>query len=269
MNSEHLRQMLEELASGGRTVESALEALRGPHIEDMGFARVDLHRSVRCGFPEVIFCEGKTPEQVRRIARVLYDKCGRVLATRADDTVRAELAAEFAGESDCEVEENAVARAVLVGGVHERDTVGEIAVVSAGTGDIPVAEEAAFTARAMGSPVNTLYDVGVAGIHRVLDARGDIQRANVVIVVAGMEGALASVVGGLVDRPVIGVPTSIGYGASFGGAAALLAMLNSCAAGVSVVNIDNGFGAGYVAALINNKPAQPTEGTSATETPRH
>ncbi|MHC5056530.1 MAG: nickel pincer cofactor biosynthesis protein LarB [Planctomycetota bacterium] len=259
MNSDRLREVLEALAKGDQTVESALEALRGPHIEDMGFARVDLHRSVRCGFPEVVFCEGKTPEQCRRIARVLYEKCGRVLATRADDTVRAELAAEFEG---CDFEENAVARAVLVGGTHERETMGEIAVVSAGTGDIPVAEEAAFTARAMGSPVKTLYDVGVAGIHRLLDAREDIQRANVVIVVAGMEGALASVVGGLVDRPVIGVPTSIGYGASFGGAAALLAMLNSCAAGVSVVNIDNGFGAGYVAALINNE-AQGGRGGAA------
>jgi len=251
MNADRLREVIERVASGGLTVESALQALRGANVEDMGFARVDLHRGVRCGFPEVVFCEGKTPEQVRKIARVLYDKCGRVLATRADESVRAELAAEFEG---CEFEENAVARAVLVGGAHERKTVGEIAVVSAGTGDIPVAEEAAFTARAMGSPVRTLYDVGVAGIHRLLDARDDIQRANVVIVVAGMEGALASVVGGLVDRPVIGVPTSIGYGASFGGAAALLAMLNSCAAGVSVVNIDNGFGAGYVAALINNEP---------------
>jgi len=251
MNADRLREVIEQVASGGCTVDSALEALRGANVEDMGFARVDLHRGVRCGFPEVIFCEGKTPEQVRKIARVLYDKCGRVLATRADESARAELVAEFEGR---EVEENAVARAVLVGGAHERKTVGEIAVVSAGTGDIPVAEEAAFTARAMGSPVKTLYDVGVAGIHRLLDARDDIQRANVVIVVAGMEGALASVVGGLVDRPVIGVPTSIGYGASFGGVAALLSMLNSCAAGVSVVNIDNGFGAGYVAALINNEP---------------
>ncbi len=257
MNADRLREVLEELAKGGRTVDSALESLRGAHVEDMGFARVDLHRSVRCGFPEVIFCEGKSPEQARRIARVLFEKCGRVLATRADDTIRAELAAEFEG---CEFEENAVARAVLVGGANKRKTVGEIAVVSAGTGDIPVAEEAAFTARAMGSPVKTLYDVGVAGIHRLLEARDDIQRANVVIVVAGMEGALASVVGGLVDRPVIGVPTSIGYGASFGGAAALLAMLNSCAAGVSVVNIDNGFGAGYVAALINESRENKSPG---------
>ncbi len=248
MNPEHLRKILEEVAGGGRTVESALDSLRGGAVEDLGFARVDLHRGVRCGFPEVIFCEGKTPEQARKIARVLFDKCGRVLATRADEEVRAEIAAEFDGE---QVEVNVPARAILVGDAPRRTVAGEVLVVSAGTGDIPVAEEAAFTARATGSPVRTLYDVGVAGIHRLLEAREEIQRANVIVVVAGMEGALASVVGGLVDRPVIGVPTSIGYGASFGGVAALLAMLNSCAPGVCVVNIDNGFGAGYVASLIN------------------
>jgi len=248
MNAEELRAVLEELAGGKLTVDSALDALKATPVEDLGFARLDLHRGLRCGFPEVVFCQGKTPEQVRKIARVLFDKCGRALATRAGDAVRAALREEFEGE---DFEENEAARAVRVGPAPSRTVAGEVLVVTAGTGDIPVAEEAAFTARAAGSPVRTLYDVGVAGIHRLFEARDEIRRANVIVVVAGMEGALASVVGGLVDRPVIGVPTSIGYGASFGGAAALLAMLNSCAPGVSVVNIDNGFGAGYVASLIN------------------
>ena len=254
MDSEHLRKTLEELARGERSVESALKAVEAALVADLGFARVDAHRAARCGFPEVVFCQGKTPEQAARIARAVFDRCGRVLATRADDAARAALRAEFSREG---LEENAVARAVLAGGPATRACAGEVVVVSAGTGDIPVAEEAAFTARAMGSPVRTLYDVGVAGLHRLLASSELIRKANVLVVVAGMEGALASVVGGLVRRPVIAVPTSIGYGASFGGLAALLAMLNSCAAGVCVVNIDNGFGAGYVAALINEaRPAQ-------------
>ncbi len=261
MNPARLRGILEELAAGGRTTESALDALtallKASPVEDLGFARVDTHRGLRCGFPEVIFCEGKSPAQVRKIARVLFEKCGRVLATRADERTRQALREEFAElveRSEGLLEENEVARAVRVGPVPSREYAGDVLVVCAGTGDIPVAEEAAFTARAAGSPVRTLYDVGVAGIHRLLGASEDVRSANVIVVVAGMEGALASVVGGLVARPVIAVPTSIGYGASFGGVAALLAMLNSCAPGVCVVNIDNGFGAGYAAALVNEVP---------------
>ena len=259
MNAQGLRDVLEQVAKGEMPVDQALEKLRLSPYAELGDAVVDLHRGFRCGFPEVIYCPGKSPEQVVRIARELYRSGGPVLATRAGDGIIEALRNEFPGEP-FDVDERA--RAVLVGRPAEAEVMGTVLVVSAGTSDIPVAEEAAFTARAMGSPVKTLYDVGVAGIHRLLDAREDIQRANVVVVVAGMEGALASVVGGLVDRPVIGVPTSVGYGASFGGAAALLAMLNSCAAGVAVVNIDNGFGAGYVASLINEsgKPREAAGG---------
>jgi len=263
MNPECLRELLDEVARGARSVDDALAevARLAPSglVEDLGFARVDLHRAARCGFPEVVFCQGKSPHQVLEIARAVFDRCGRVLATRADEAVRAAIRSGFDGR---EVEENAVARAVRVGSAARRDCAGEVLVVSAGTSDIPVAEEAAFTVQAMGSPVRTLYDVGVAGIHRLLEERDSVRRANVVVVVAGMEGALASVIGGLVDRPVIAVPTSVGYGASFGGLAALLTMLNSCAAGVTVVNIDNGFGAGYVAALVNTRTgAARNEGT--------
>lgn len=255
MASERIKKLLEELARGERSVDSVLEVLRAPPVEDLGFACVDAHRELRCGFPEVIFCQGKTVRQVVEIARAIYGRSGRVLATRADDATRNALREEFSGQP---FQENAAARAVLVGKPRQAAYAGEVAVVSAGTCDIPVAEEAAFTARAMGSPVQTLYDVGVAGIHRLLGSSDLLRRANVIVVVAGMEGALASVVGGLVSRPVIAVPTSVGYGASFGGLAALLAMLNSCAAGVCVVNIDNGFGAGYLAALINEaRPGKP------------
>ena len=252
MNAERVRGILDEVAAGKRSVDSAIEELASPAVHDLGFARVDTARAERCGFPEVIFCEGKSPEQAARIARVIFEKWGRVLATHADPGTRAAIReAVLHVTSDAEVEENAAARAVRAGAIVPRRSAGEILVISAGTSDIPVAEEAAFTARAMGSPVETLYDVGVAGIHRLMDQRELVQGANVLVVVAGMEGALASVVGGLVDRPVIAVPTSIGYGASFGGIAALLSMLNSCASNVTVVNIDNGFGAGYVAALVN------------------
>jgi hypothetical protein len=257
MNADRLRELLQAVATGRETVDSALEELGVAPFEDLGFACVDTHRGLRCGFPEVVLCHGKTPEQAARIARVLFDRCGRVLATRADDEVRSALRAEFEGE---ELEENEVARAVLVGPPSKRETCGGVLVVSAGTGDVPVAEEAAFTARALGSPVETVYDVGVAGIHRLFGSREAVRRANVLVVVAGMEGALASVVGGLVDRPVIAVPTSVGYGASFGGIAALLGMLNSCAPCVSVVNIDNGFGAGYIAALINERTGRKGRG---------
>ena len=252
MNAGRVRKVLEELTRGERNVDSALDALGSPGVHDLGFARVDTGRAARCGFPEVIFCQGKSPEQAAGIARAIFEGCGHVLATRADEASREAIRRAVSDVTpDADFEENAVARAVRAGAIVPRKCAGDILVVSAGTSDIPVAEEAAFTARAMGSPVHTLYDVGVAGIHRLMDERELIRKANVLVVVAGMEGALASVVGGMVDRPVIAVPTSIGYGASFGGLAALLAMLNSCASNVTVVNIDNGFGAGYVATLMN------------------
>jgi NCAIR mutase (PurE)-related protein len=253
MERDAVRRLLDAVASGATSAEDAMRSLAHSPVEDLGFAHVDTHRALRCGFPEVIFCQGKTPDQARRIARVLFDRCGQVLATRANDEVRTAIREELAG---AEIEESAVGRSIRIGTVRVRPSGGTVLIVSAGTSDIPVAEEAAFTARTMGAPVETLWDVGVAGIHRLMGSREIIQSANVLVVVAGMEGALASVIGGLVSRPVVAVPTSIGYGASFGGIAALLSMLNSCAAGVCVVNIDNGFGAGYVASLINEaRPA--------------
>jgi NCAIR mutase (PurE)-related protein len=260
MRVERVRKVLEELTRGERSVDSALDALGSPGVCDLGFARVDTGRAARCGFPEVVFCQGKSPEQAGAIARAIFEGCGRVLATRADEETRETIRRAILKVSpDAEIEENAVARAVRAGAIVPRRCAGEILVVSAGTSDMPVAEEAAFTARAMGSPVQALYDVGVAGIHRLMGEHELIRKANVLVVVAGMEGALASVVGGMVDRPVVAVPTSIGYGASFGGLAALLAMLNSCASNVTVVNIDNGFGAGYVATLMN-EAGVPREG---------
>ena len=257
-DADRLRGLIEEVASGQKTAAEAVEILWNRPFEDLGFARVDTARAARCGFPEVVFCQGKTPEQAAAIALAVLRRCGRVLATRADGTTREAIRARLGDEAQgVEIAENEVARAIRAGPLLERRCVGEVLVVSAGTSDMPVAEEAAFTARSMGSPVETLYDVGVAGIHRLLHENELLRRANVIVVVAGMEGALASVVGGLVDRPVIAVPTSIGYGASFGGIAALLAMLNSCASNVTVVNIDNGFGAGYVATLVNeSKPPE-------------
>ena len=215
---------------------------------DLGFAKLDLQRQQRCGFPEVVYCAGKTVDQSVRILDILMEKYDNVIGTRADKAVYDALAGRHPAAQYDEL-----ARMVYQ---HKDKTVvnGDrlISVITAGTSDIPIAEEAALTAEIMGNRVERIYDVGVAGIHRLLARVDDIRRANVNIVVAGMEGALASVVGGLVDKPVIAVPTSIGYGANFHGLSALLAMLNSCAAGVSVVNIDNGFGAGYLASMINH-----------------
>ena len=212
----------------------------------MGFAKIDYHRELRQGFPEVIYCAGKTTEQVITIFQYLAQKCeGNLLATRADRDVYEAIAAKFP-----EVQYHDIARLIVLRR-GKQDFRGHILVISAGTSDLPVAEEAALTAEVMGNRVERLYDTGVAGIHRLLDRMDKLQSARVLIVVAGMEGALASVVGGLVDKPVIAVPTSVGYGASFGGVSALLSMLNSCASGVGVVNIDNGFGAGYLASSIN------------------
>jgi NCAIR mutase (PurE)-related protein len=221
-----------------------MRQLRALPFEDLGFARLDHHRELRTGFPEVIFCQGKTPAQVTEIAARMARAGSLVLCTRtAPEQVRA-LRRRF---PKCRVEK--AARAVLVGRPPARHG-GRVVVVSAGTSDMPVAEEARVTAEAGGAEVRAVYDAGVAGLHRILGEQESLATCDAVVVVAGMEGALASVVGGLVSVPVVACPTSVGYGASFGGAAALLAMLNSCAPGVSVVNIDNGFGAGYVAGLI-------------------
>jgi hypothetical protein len=222
-----------------------MRRLRALPYEDLGFASVDHHRSLRQGFPEVIFCEGKSADQVLAIARRLLKKGGPLLATRVDRTLGRALE-----RLDRRAVYHESARAVVIQPRPGR-SLGDVLVVTAGTADIPVAEEARVTAETMGSRVETVFDVGVAGIHRVLDHHERLQRARVIVVVAGMDGVLPSVVGGLVDCPVVAVPTSRGYGASFGGIAALLTMLNSCAAGVAVVNIDNGFGAGCLAHRIN------------------
>jgi len=246
MSEVGVRRVLEQLAGGSLTVEEALAAVRGLSFEDLGFAKVDHHRGMRCGFPEVIFSPGKTAEQVTTIAGRLLQQGARVLATRVTDEVAAGLQ-----ELDSRAVHHREARAVVIDPGPPRELVGLVAVLSGGTADIPVAEEARVTAELIGARTQAFYDVGVAGLHRLLRYQGELQEANVVVVVAGMEGALASVVGGLLEAPVVAVPTSVGYGASFQGLAPLLTMLNSCAAGVAVVNIDNGFGAGYLAGLIN------------------
>jgi NCAIR mutase (PurE)-related protein len=251
VNPQALKQLLEAVRGGKLTVDDAIERLRHLPFEDVGFARVDHHRAIRCGFPEVILCVGKTSEQVCSIFSRLAERGGNVLATRADPAAYEAVKAAFPA-----AQYHATARAVTLRQGDAPAPAGHIAVVAAGTSDLPVAEEARVTAEIMDQKVTTHYDVGVAGLHRLLAESPVLQQANVVVVAAGMEGALASVVGGLVAVPVIAVPTSVGYGASFGGLAALLTMLNSCAASVSVVNIDNGFAAGYIAAMINRRTAQ-------------
>ncbi len=245
MNERQIRDLLHGVRTGKLTEDAAVARLAGMPFEDLGFARVDHHRSLRCGHVEVILGQGKTPAQVTSIARSLArKKSGPVLITRADEATRAALRKAFP-KAEMHVE----ARAVTLGKLPEGE--GRVVVVSAGTSDRPVAHEAALTARVLGAATETIEDVGVAGLHRLLAVLPTLRAARAIIAVAGMEGALPSVVAGLVDAPVIAVPTSVGYGASFGGVAALLAMLNSCASGISVVNIDNGFGAGFQAALIN------------------
>ena len=246
MNVAALRELLAGVREGTVDPEQALERIRRLPFEDLGFATIDTHRHLRCGFPEVIFCQGKTPEQVAGIAERLLAHDAEVLASRADPAAFEAVKAIWPT-----AEYHGPARMIVCNRKEKTLPPGNILVVCAGTSDIPVAEEARITAELLGSRVSKLYDVGVAGIHRLLLQAEHVFEANVIIVVAGMEGALASVVGGLTNRPVIAVPTSIGYGASFGGLAALLAMLNSCASSVCVVNIDNGFGAGYIASLIN------------------
>ncbi|MCU0589025.1 MAG: nickel pincer cofactor biosynthesis protein LarB [Syntrophobacteraceae bacterium] len=238
-------QLLTQVQEGAVSVEGAVERLRKLPFENLGYARVDNHRCVRTGVPEVIFCHGKSLDQIQGIVRALSKQHANVLATWASPEIH-----EAIRRTGVECRHHETARIVVIN-PRPVEVLGSVVIVSAGTADLRVAEEAAVTAEVLGSRVRRLYDVGVAGIHRLLDVMGELHQANAIVVVAGMEGALASVVGGLVSCPVIGVPTSIGYGASFGGVAALLSMLNSCAAGVSVVNIDNGFGAGYQATLIN------------------
>ena len=246
MNKDQLRQLFEQVQAGEIEIDRAVDRLKQMPFIDLGFAKLDTHRDLRRGFPEVIFCPGKTVEQVSTIFDSLAESGRMVMASRATTDIFEAIRAKH---PNAEFHEQA--RIVLSGPMPEPSTDRVVAVVSAGTSDIPVAEEAAVTAESMGNPVERLYDVGVAGLHRLLHNTDKLLEASVIIVVAGMEGALASVVGGMVGCPVIAVPTSVGYGASFQGLAALLAMLNSCAPGVAVMNIDNGFGAGYFAALVN------------------
>ena len=246
MDQDHLRKLLDEVRSGAVEVDSAMERLRHMPFEDLGFAKVDHHRALRQGMPEVIFGQGKTPEEVATIAEALLKRSQNVLITRADPD-----AVALVRERIPDAEYFPRSRAIRV----QRDRTmygkGVIVVACAGTSDLPVAEEARITAEAMGNEVDAITDIGVAGIHRLMSNRERLTKARVIVVCAGMEGALPSVVGGLVSCPVIAVPTSVGYGASFHGLAALLGMLNSCSSNVTVVNIDNGFGGGYVASLIN------------------
>ena len=274
MDAESLRQLLERVRAGETPVEDAVQSLRTLPFEDLGFAKLDHHRALRNGFPEVVYCPGKTTPQIVAILERLIVRAPKVLASRANAEVAQAVLAAFphavyhdlarmlvvsaegegrekeTGNREQGTEGTAPGLATLTASA---SLAGTVLIVSAGTADLPVAEEAAITASEMGSPVERLYDVGVAGIHRLLNNQERLYAANVLVVVAGMEGALASVVGGLVSRPVVAVPTSVGYGASFGGLSALLTMLNSCATGVGVVNIDNGFGAGYLAHLINQR----------------
>ncbi|HEY7589276.1 MAG TPA: nickel pincer cofactor biosynthesis protein LarB [Thermoplasmata archaeon] len=247
MDRRGIESLLRELRNGKTTVAEAMERLRSLPYEDLEFAKIDSHRDLRRGIPEAVYCPGKTPDQVAAIVTHLVESGSLALATRASPELEHYIRKALGGKMVRYFEK---AR-MVVAGTPRKGRRGHVLLVTAGTSDIPVAEEAAVTAEVLGNRVTRLYDVGVAGVHRVLDHRALLRRAKVIIVVAGMEGALPSVVAGLVDVPVIAVPTSVGYGASFDGLAALLAMMNACAPGVAVVNIDNGFGAGYLASEIN------------------
>ena len=246
MDQDTLRSLLENVHSGALTIDAALDRMRHLPFEDLGYAKLDHHRALRHGLTEVIFGKGKTPEQVQGIAERLLEKSPNLLITRADESIAAKLKLRFP-----EAEYFPLSGALRVWRDRTMHGKGTLAVVCAGTSDIPVAEEAQVTAEVMGNQVDAIHDVGVAGIHRLIAHGERLFAARVIVVAAGMEGALPSAVGGMVSVPVIAVPTSVGYGASFQGVAALLGMLNSCASNVTVVNIDNGFGAGYVASLIN------------------
>jgi hypothetical protein len=251
MTPDDVRKLLTKVRARELTVDDALRDLRHLPFEELRFARVDSHRSLRCGFPEVVFCQGKRAADITAIARAILKRSKQLLATRADRD-----AYEAIRRASPRARYHDRARCVTVCKEAPPRREGRVLVFTAGTADIPVAEEARITAEMLGHRVDTVYDAGVAGIHRVLAERRRIEAADAIVVAAGMEGALASVVGGLSDTPVIAVPTSVGYGASFGGLAPLLTMLNSCAAGVAVVNIDNGFGAGYLASLIARRRAR-------------
>ena len=253
---KRLTDLLQSVKDGTLPVDAALEKLRVLPYEDLGYARLDHHRALRQGFPEVVFAQGKTPDQVANIMVRLAGHNDRVLATRASPEMFQVVQAHLP-----EAVYHEMGRLIVINRTPDQAGLPGVVLASAGTADMPVAEEAAITAELMGSQVERLYDVGVAGLHRLLDRADVLQRAHVIIVVAGMEGALASVVAGLASVPVVAVPTSVGYGASFGGLAPLLTMLNSCAPGVAVVNIDNGFGGGYLASLINRRhAATPPDG---------
>jgi hypothetical protein len=249
MNEQTIKKILEQVGGGTLSIDDALSALKTLPFEDIGFATIDHHRTIRKGFPEVIYGEGKSAEQIVAIMSRMAEHGTNVLATRIDAGKAEAVNRVFPGAA---YYPQSRVLTLLTEQPHPRGS-GTILVISAGTSDIPVAEEALVTAQVMGNRVDKLFDVGVAGIHRLMQNKEIICGANVIIVVAGMEGALPSVVGGLVSRPVIAVPTSTGYGASFGGIAALLGMLNTCSSGIAVVNIDNGFGAGYMASLINER----------------
>ncbi len=247
MEQKEVRALLHQVADGTVDIEDALLKLKEAPFEDLGFAKLDHHRALRQGIAEVIYGAGKTPEQIRNIAAAMQEHGQKtILITRMSKE-----AAQVVGDS-LPLQYDDLSRVGIVGTLPEPDGIGKIVVATGGTSDIPVAEEAARTAEAFGNTVIRLFDVGVAGLHRLLSHQEEIMSARVIIAIAGMEGALASVIGGLADCPVIAVPTSVGYGASFGGLSALLSMLNSCASGVSVVNIDNGFGAGYLASMMNH-----------------
>lgn len=248
MNTNAISEVLKAFRAGNLSEQDALEKLKILPYEDLHFAKIDHHRMMRQGFPEVVYCQGKTVDQVVKIVECLTKQNGNILATRANKEMYEAVKRVIPDAEYYEIAKLIIVRRNEI--VVDDDRF--ILVVSAGTSDMPVAEEAALTAEIMGNKVQRVYDVGVAGIHRLLAQQDILQKANVLIVVAGMEGALASVVGGMVAKPVIAVPTSVGYGANFGGLAALLSMLNSCAAGIAVVNIDNGFGAGRLASIINN-----------------
>jgi pyridinium-3,5-biscarboxylic acid mononucleotide synthase len=246
MDERDLQKLLQDIKDGSLSVAEGTEKLRDLPFKELGFAKIDNHREMRVGYPEVIYCEGKTVEQVKKIVEFMLTKDNNILGTRATEEMY-----EAVKEICSEAEYSTLARTITIKKKKLDIPDTYIAVVTAGTSDIPVAEEAAITAEVLGNKVERIFDVGVAGIHRLFSRLELIRGAKVVVVIAGMEGALASVVGGLVDKPIIAVPTSVGYGANFGGLSALLSMLNSCASGVSVVNIDNGFGAGYLASMIN------------------
>lgn len=254
MNPKDLEKLLGDLHKQKLTPQQAMKKLETLPFENLGFARVDHHRGLRSGMPEVIYCQGKTVPQIKKIIQSMKRAGHSILATKLSKETFRKLKSFLPKSSQY----NETAQTLVIEKVKQKKRKGLITIISAGTSDIPIAEEASVTAQALGSETRTLFDVGVAGIHRLFDSLEEIRKARVVVVVAGMEGALASVVGGLVDQPIIAVPTSIGYGTSFGGVAALLTMLNSCATGIAVVNIDNGFGAGCMAHRINML-AEPKE----------